>query len=183
MTRFVLAGIVSMILLGSVGLCQVALTRVLEVRFTRGVGQHQHQEQGHARAGPYDLVVTPAFDTGVDPFSLADVGQTESVRIRVARAGKSLLAWRDDVKAGEQLRVEDVLFGEDHVELYVEAVPTAEAAARPCALRVQMYQDDVLYGEQTVWTEGGGALLAQRVVMPLYARYMVLDRGPVEDKQ
>ena len=176
MIRFLIAIVVAVLLLGSVGLCQFALTSGLDIRFSREVHGHgEHQVE--AATTEYELVVTPSFDAKRDPFQLVDDGVGDAVRIRIAVEGHELLAWREDVARGVPIRRSGVLIADAKGEWFVEATPSSRDAADACALRIQVYRDGVIYEDATVWSEGRGAPLARRIAVDLQPDRLRLDRG------
>lgn len=176
MTRFLIAAAVAVVLLGSVALCQLALTREVEVRFSREV--HGHGEPQLEESGvEYELVVTPSFDAKRDPFQLTDDVAGDAIRVRITAVDTVLLAWREDVARGVPIRVDGVSIADGRGEWFVEATPSPRDAADACALRIQVFRDGVLHEDATIWSDGGGAPLARRVEVDLRPARLRLDRG------
>jgi hypothetical protein len=173
--RFVVAMLIAAVLLGSVAWCQYALTQGIDVQLARSM----HDDEATAEdpvAGPaYELVLTPGFDAGEDPFAL-NAGEG-TARLLVREGDRELLRHRQDLRRGEEVRVGNLRFAGNPVELFIEAVPAAEAAANPCALRVQVMQGSTLMAETTLWSAGGGVPIAAPVELELKPRRERLDRG------
>jgi len=175
--RFVAAIVVSVALLGSVGLCQWWLVRDVKVSIAREVEEHGHAGEPDGPAEFHALTVTAGFDSVDDPFAVTLDADEAAVRILVRSAEQTLLAVRDDVRRGQQLSATGLALRGESVELYVEATPTAEEAQHPCPLRVELYRDGALCADETVWSEGKGQKLARTVRLALQPKLETLDRG------
>lgn len=171
MIRFLLAGGVAALLLGSVAWCQVRLTQRVVMRWAGESHAETHPEAENAVG--FDLVLTPGFDAASDPFGL-DQADT-AARLVVRSEGRALAEWREDLGRGVPVRVSGVSLAPGPVELFVEAVPNE--ADVPSALRIQVHRGETLMADTTVWSAGMGAALAERVVLDLRPRRTTLDRG------
>ena len=175
MIRFAAALLIAAVLLGSVAWCQNLLTQGIEVRLTRDVhAEETEPEEGNAEA-EYELVLTPGFDAASDPFAL-DVSE-KTARLLVREGDKELLRYEQDVRRGQSIRRADIRFGGNPVDLFVEAVPTPDDAANPCALRVQVMRGKTLMAETTLWSAGGGSVISAPVRLKLEPHRERLDRG------
>jgi len=175
--RFLLTLFIAVALLGSVALCQFGLTRTVQVQFVRDT-HVDHEDDGTVHAGDrFTVAVTPSFSAMTDPFAVASPDETKPRRITIRSGEEDLFRWDGDVTPGVVIRQEDVRVDGTRVEWFVEAVPALPDAARPCALRIQVFQGDVLYGDHTLWTDGDGAAIAERVVLDLAPDRRALDRG------
>jgi hypothetical protein len=173
--RFVAAMLIAAVLLGSVAWCQYAMTQGIDVQLTRSMHDDAAMAEDPVSGPGYELVLTPGFDAEQDPFAL-DVGEG-TARLVVREGDRELLRHRQDLRRGEEVRVGNLRFAGNPVVLFVEAVPTAEAAANPCALRVQVMRGDTLMAETTLWSAGGGVPIARAVELELKPRRERLDRG------
>jgi len=177
MARFLFAIIVSVVLLGTVGFSQYALTREVDLRLTREVDSHDHDHSQSNAGDTYTLRITPTFDVSKDPFALRSADESDVARIRVSHQGEDLVYWTKDVQKGKTIEIRDVRLPEEEVELLFEATPDPIAARMLCALRVEILRDGTPYADQTLWSVGGGAPIRRRVDMKLKPALRTLDRG------
>lgn len=102
-----------------------------------------------AASGRYDLELTLTFAAGPDAFSVEDVQDAPSIVVQLN--GRELLRRTDVVSAAESpLRLTDipgVVQGRN--EFYLQASPT-DAAVHP-AVRLRIFQDDVVEADATIW--------------------------------
>lgn len=177
MTRFLFATIVSLFLLGTVGICQYYLTNEFQVRFTREVDDHGHHHAISNEGGAFTVRITPTFEVSKDPFAIRGVDDVEAVRIRVSHEGENLIYWTNDVPRGTAIEIRDVRLPEDRVELLVEATPDPVAARMACALRLEILREGTVFADHTLWSGGGGAPIRQRIGLKLKPALRTLDRG------
>ena len=178
--RFLLAAFVAVVLLGSVALCQFGLMQTIEVQFVRDVHTERDGEGDDHAGDRFTLVVTPSFSAMADPFAVVVQDEAPARKITIRAGDQVLFQWDGDVTPGVAIRREGVAIVGLRVEWFVEATPAFSDAARPCALRIQVYQGDVLYGDKTLWSEGDGSSIAERLVLDLAPDRNALDRGLTE---
>ncbi len=174
--RFVYAIAVSILMLGSVGVCQFLMTRSIEVSLSREVHAH-HDPVEHTETAACTLRLTPVFDAIRDPFALAAGPASDAPRIVVRHGGEAILEWKEDVRRGMPLTVTNLSFTGNSVELHVEATPSAEDARRPVPLRIELLRDKALCADRTIWSPGDGHNLSATVELSLQPRLGKLDRG------
>ncbi len=178
MIRFVAALCIGAAMLGSVALCQWSLTRHVQVSLARDVDEQSHTAEAHStQATTYTIVLTAGFAAGKDPFAVQLNQGAEAPRLTLSHEGETLYATRDDLRRGAMLSVTGLTFRGEQTELHVSATPQPDAAKNPCPLRIQLFQDQVLCADRTVWSPGQGAPLSASVILPLKPRYRSLDRG------
>ena len=177
MKRFAFALLIAACLLGSVALCQYGLTRQVNIQITPEVHDETRQHDEGPVGNLYQLTLTPAFDVVSDPFALRLDEEVPPVRLLVREGARDVLRWSDDIRSGESVSVKDVALAADTAEFYVEAAPNVESARLPCALRLQIFRDEVLMADETLWSNGGGAPIAQRIRIELERERHTLDRG------
>ena len=74
--------------------------------------------------------------------------------------------------------VESVSLAGTSTQLFIQASPSGQEADKPCGVRVRVVRaDGAICDDQTIWSEGGGALLAQTVDVSLEPVLERLDRG------
>jgi hypothetical protein len=174
--RFIYTIAVSILLLGSVGLCQYLMTRSINVSLAREVHQHDHPSL-QVESASYTLRLTPAFDATRDPFALSTGPTSDAPRIVIRHGTNTLLASNRDVRRGVPLTLTNLAFTGNSVELHVEATPSAEEARRPVPLRVELFRDAATCADQTIWSHGDGHNLSATVQLSLQPRLDKLDRG------
>ena len=164
--------------MGSVGVCQYAMTSRLEMRLTRDVESHaQHHDHDDHDLSGFTLRVTPTFDCGADPFSVAGPEGEDLPRILIREGTREVMRWGADVQQGRPVVVEGITVPDLLQEWFVEASPSPEAAKVPCALRVQVLKEGVLYADETLWSDGQGSSIRGRLQLKLAPRLNRLDRG------
>lgn len=184
MARFLGAGVIAAMLLGSVGVCQFLMARQLEFSLTRDVDEHGGGHETTTAEREYVLELTPTFEARADPFALRPATGGDAARLRVRRGDRELLRVTEDVRRGEPIRSEMVRFDTANrvVRLYVEGTPSTDEARRACALRIRMLTaDDVLCGEATLWSEGNGQTVSGEVALALDPKLESVDRGLAEE--
>lgn len=181
--RFVTAALVSMALLGAVALCQYTVRKQIEFSLSRDVDEHGDHAADTARNTVFSIVVTPAFNARQDPFALSLSEDEETPRIVVSHEGQVLLRYTEDVLSGQTLTISDQRLSGETAALFVQANPGPDDAMRPCALRLQVFADQVLCDESTIWSEGQGQPVSGEVVLELSPRRAKLDRGLGERDQ
>lgn len=176
--RFLATILIATALLGSVAGLQHAVTRRVRFDVTReahAAGEHVDTSDV---AHTYRIELTPTFAAADDPFAVQVDATNTPPRLQVRYEGRVLLEHREDIRRGETITVPDLRFDAARVSLYVEASPTSEDAARPCALRVRIYRDDgALCTDATLWSEGDGAQLAGTIDTDLAPIRVSVDRG------
>ena len=183
--RFVAAILIAAALLGSVMLCQGIVSGTIEFKLTRvdhGHGQSHASDDQTEQESTYRLVLTPAFSAVEDPFALRLDDSAETPRVLVRYEGEVLFSSAEDVRAGESVSVKAPFSG-TRAAVHVEATPGAEDAARPCALRVQVFRDNVLCDDRTLWSEGQGQPVSGELSLSLQPIRATLDRGLGEREQ
>ncbi|NQU39977.1 MAG: hypothetical protein HQ523_08505 [Lentisphaerae bacterium] len=179
MVRFACSLLVAALLLGSVGLCQYALTRRVAISMTHAPESHGHAEpaKGVDASARYALYVTLGFEAGEDPFAVRAADAAESRRLVIRHGGAELFATSEALQRGQQIAITNQHFSGERVALFVEAVPGGEDAARPCALRLRLECEGEWCDEATLWSEGNGARVSGEVTLGLAPRLSTLDRG------
>jgi hypothetical protein len=175
--RFLAAGLLAALLLGSVAWCQYAFTRRVAVDVTRaahGHGRAETAEAGHT----YRLELTLSFAATRDPFALRTAPDGDAPRLCVRYAGAVLLEHTADIPRDEGVTLDGLALQGDAATFFVQATPAPDDARHPCALRVRLWRDDgALCDDKTVWSEGGGARVAGSVTCGLDPRPAPVDRG------
>lgn len=167
--------LVAALMVGSVALCQFALTKKLDVQLTRDVDTHDESSDAGSEKN-YRVELTFGFSAAEDPFAL-DAGRAGSKRVLVEQNGNTLLEWTQDVSDGQTLVVSNVFARQKAVELFIEAIPSPGEAQRPVPLRVQLFQGTALCDEQTLWSHGDGQPVASIIVLKSDAGRLTVDRG------
>lgn len=175
--RFIASILVTAALFGAVALTQRGLTRQVDFRLTREAEEHGHGHAESEATGTYSLRVTLGFDAARDPFALPLDDAAPTPRVLVRHGDTAILSETRDLQRGGVLSVPDLGFSGEAVALYVEATPNAEDAARPCGLRVQLFQGEALCDETTLWSGGDGLNVSGEVRLSLHPRLERLDRG------
>jgi len=176
--RFAASFIITVCMLGSVALCRMLLTQDVRFDLVRDEEKPSVSVETGISEHLFCLVLTPAFDAARDPFALILDTGTETSRIRVTHQEKMVIDWQEDVRNGVPIRQTDIPFTGDTVELFIEASPSGNGATFPCALRIQIVNDNgTLCDEQTLWSEGGGAKISGKIRLRLTPQPAGLDRG------
>jgi hypothetical protein len=177
--RFIAAILIAAALLGSVMLCQGIVSGTIEfklARETHGQDEQQVSDDQTEQESTYRLVLTPAFSAVEDPFALRLDESAETPRVLVRYEGEVLFSTSKDVRTGESVSAEAPFSGE-RAAVHIEATPGPEDAARPCALRVQVFRDNVLCDDRTLWSEGQGQAISGELSLSLQPIRATLDRG------
>ncbi len=179
MRRLVGSLLVCAILLGGVGVCQVALTRSVAVRITNEPESHEpvDRQERPAAAASYALEITLGFTAGDDPFALRLAPGEAAPRLVVRNGTDDLYATTDELVRGRTITVPGLAFSGDVVRLFVEAVPGPEEAQHPCSLRLRLRRDGRECDAVTLWSEGHGARLSGEVQLSLVPGLDTVDRG------
>lgn len=112
--------------------------------------------------GKFDVALTLTFDAAPDPFAF-DSSQAASVVVMFE--GKDLLRMTEDVNAGADLKVEAVASVDaGRNEFFVEAVPKDRSSLRSRGVRIQIFRDGVLIGDQTLWSDPGAPVAGTIVI-------------------
>lgn len=164
MKRFLAAGLIALVMLGAVGAVQRYLTEELRVRLTRVVHRAGQQEDP---GDQYTLRITPSFDAVEDPFAIRLDEDQDAPRLRIHHQGVLLAQHAEDLHAGQPLLFTNLLLHGAAVALHVEATPAPGEAERPCALRIQLMQQGVVFDEATLWSAGDGRPLSGEVRLSL----------------
>lgn len=173
--RFIIVALVAALMVGSVALCQFAVTKKLDVQLTRDVEAHDEYHDADMQE-PYRVELTFGFSASEDPFALSSGGEN-SKRLMIQQGGKTLLTWTDDIPRGNVMTVSNLLAKGDSLELFIEAVPSPDDAERSVPLRVQLFQGERLCDDETIWSEGYGQPVASVVKLGLNDKRLSVDRG------
>lgn len=175
--RFIAVILIAAVLLGAVAWCQYAFTRHVTVDITREA--HGHAEvHDKPYSDLYRMEVTPSFDAGADPFALQVDDAPAAARLALRGPVGIILEHRADIRRGETITVDEVKLGGLQAEVYVEAVPSPDDAARPCAVRLRVFNDaGAECDDTTIWSEGDGHVVAGTVHVRLVPRLESVDRG------
>ena len=112
--------------------------------------------------GKFDVRLTLTFDAGPDPFAF-DSSQAASVVVLFE--GKDLLRLTEHVNAGADLVVEDVAsIDAGRNEFFVEAVPKDTTNLISRGIRIQVFRDGVMVGDQSLWSDPGAPVAGTIVV-------------------
>ena len=175
--RFLAALSIAAVILGAVAFSQHRLTHRVQFDVTREADGHGHDESEAGASWRYRLEFTPTFDAVTDPFAVRLAAEDEVPRLLVRHAGQDLLRVTRDLHRGEIVALEAVPLKGGDAELLIQASPSSAEAARSCGLRVRVIREDgVLCDDQTLWSEGGAAVV-QAVWVSLAPILEQLDRG------
>ena len=178
MIRFLSTALIGVVLLGSVAVCQWALTGTTHFDMTREAHGHAGG-LGHLDGAPvFRIELTTTFDAGDDPFAVKLDDAVETDRILMKAGETIVLERKEDVLRGEAVSVADIPLSGETVELFIQAVPSGDEGLRACGIRVRVFTaEGSLCDDQTVWSEGGGAVVAQALTVQLTPRLASGDRG------
>ncbi len=127
----------------------------------------------------YRLRLTTTFDAKRDPFALrGERKDEEPVRLLVRSGQKVLLHRTEDVRRGEAIEIEDLVFEGERADLFVLATPAESEQVRDTGVRIALYRaDGVLCDERTLWMEPGDGVISRRVVLSLRPGTDFAERG------
>ncbi len=176
--RFLAALALAAVILGGVGFSQHMLTQRVRFDVTREAHGHGEAQPESGKGWGYRVELTSTFDAAADPFAVRVDAADDVPRLLVRHAGQELLRLSQDWHRGQMVAIPSVALEGRHAELFVQASPSAAEAAQSCGVRVRVIREDgALCDDQTIWTEGGGAVLAQAVRVSLDPVLERLDRG------
>jgi hypothetical protein len=131
------------------------LTVYMQSRDTAAVGVTYKL---HSAEGIFALQITTTFAVEPDPFALR-TGQNEASALLVKLNGNEILRRTDRVQAGTPIRLEPVpglIDGRN--EFYLEANPPVGLANLSYAVRVQLFRDEQLIADRSLWSEPGSRI-------------------------
>jgi len=176
--RFLAALAIAAAILGAVGRAQRVLTQRVRFDVTRDAHDHHHEEPQAGETWHYRIELTPTFEAASDPFAIRTDAAEGVPRLLVRHAGQDLLRLARDWSRGQVVVVESVSLAGTSTQLFIQASPSGQEADKPCGVRVRVVRaDGAICDDQTIWSEGGGALLAQTVDVSLEPVLERLDRG------
>ena len=104
----------------------------------------------------YSLVLTPTFSIEPDPFAIRLDDQTESPALLVRLGDREILRIADRLEAGDPIRIDPIpglMMGVN--EFYIEANPPLESTQKSRAIRIQVFQNERVASDTTLWSEPG----------------------------
>ena len=124
--------------------------------------------------GKFDVRLTLTFDAGPDPFAF-DSSQAASVVVLFE--GEDLLRLTEHVNAGT-MSVEDVAgIDAGRNEFFVEAVPKGTTNLVSRGIRIQVFRDGVMVGDQSLWSDPGAPVAGTIVIDVPKSSGAVNDHG------
>lgn len=146
--RFLLAIVIWIVFVGGLKLYTVKRDSVLPT-------EPAAPQQLALAGGDYSIRLTPTFSVERDPFALQTEADNSS-GFDLTLNGSPLDVSSDQVRRGEMFEltgIKNILHG--HNELYIKASPPLGESMLDQAIRIQVFESNVLIASQTIWGEKG----------------------------